>query len=317
MTKKLPKLVREIQQNPPKAINYAFEKNISHSQMTIYNSCNLRWKLQYKDKLKPFTSSIHTVFGSAIHEAIQKYLDVFYNQSKAAADRLELVEIFNEYYIKFYKEEYSKNNDTHFSTAEEMREFYNDGEEILIAFKKKISKYFSKRGWYLVGCEIPITITPIVTYSNIYYLGYLDVVLYHEPTNTIKIIDLKTSTRGWRDKDKKNQDKLNQIILYKKYFSEQYQFPIDNIEVEFVILKRKLWENCDFTQSRIQSFIPASGKIKVKKAAVIVEEFIKDAFNTDGSIKEKEYIANPSKWNCGFCPFKDNPILCQGGVNFK
>ena len=29
-------------------------------------------------------------------------------------------------------------------------------------------------------------------------MGYLDVVLYHEDlTNTFKIIDIKTSTKGW------------------------------------------------------------------------------------------------------------------------
>ncbi len=38
------------------------------------------WWAVYKDRIKAFTSSIHTVFGTAMHEAIQKYLDVMYLQ---------------------------------------------------------------------------------------------------------------------------------------------------------------------------------------------------------------------------------------------
>ena len=66
------------------------------------------------------------------------------------------------------------------------------GVEIIRTFAKKRNQYFSKRGWYLVGCEVPIMITPNKRYNNVIYQGYLDVVMYHEPTNTFKIIDIKT-----------------------------------------------------------------------------------------------------------------------------
>ena len=41
-----------------------------------------------------------------------------------------------------------------------MREFFEDGIEILKFFKKKVGGYFSKRGTYLVGIELPIINTP-------------------------------------------------------------------------------------------------------------------------------------------------------------
>ena len=71
--------------------------------MSIFRGCPHRWKLQYKDKIKKFTSSIHTVFGTAIHEVIQHYLDVMYDKSVAEADRIDLDEYFNEVYIREYK----------------------------------------------------------------------------------------------------------------------------------------------------------------------------------------------------------------------
>ena len=257
MAKKLPNIVKEIRNNPPSPVNYAYQKNISYSQMSIYRGCQHRWKLQYKDKIKRFTSSIHTVFGTAMHEVIQHYLDVMYDKSVAEADRIDLDEYFNEVYIREYKKALKTNNNEHFSSPAEMREFYDDGITILDYFKSKRGAYFSKRKTHLVGCELPILIPPNPAFQNTLYMGYLDVVLYNENTDKFTIIDLKTSTRGWKDKDKKDEEKQYQLLLYKEFFSKQYNIPIENIEIEFLILKRKLYENLDFAQKRIQSFKPA------------------------------------------------------------
>jgi hypothetical protein len=83
---KIPNIIKEIRNNPPTEVNYAFQKNISYSQMSIFRGCPHRWKLQYKDKIKRFNSSIHTVFGTAIHETIQTYLGLMYNVSTVVAD---------------------------------------------------------------------------------------------------------------------------------------------------------------------------------------------------------------------------------------
>ena len=180
MPKKIPNIVKEIKNNPPQEINFAYQKNISYSQMSIFRGCPHRWKLQYKDKIKRFTSSIHTVFGTAIHETMQHYLDIAYEKSFAAADReIDIKEYFQEKFIGEYQVQYKKNNDSHFSDAVEMREFFEDGAAILDWFKKKRSRYFSKKGTYLVGCEIPIVIAPNKMYNNVLYMVYLDIVTYN------------------------------------------------------------------------------------------------------------------------------------------
>ena len=146
MAKKLPKIVKEIRNNPPPPINFAYQKNVSYSQMSIFRGCPHRWKLQYKDKIKRFTSSIHTVFGTAVHEAMQHYLDVAYEKSFAAADReIDIQEYFQEAYIGEYQKQYKSNNSEHFSDAPEMREFFEDGVAILEWFKKKRSRYLTKK----------------------------------------------------------------------------------------------------------------------------------------------------------------------------
>ena len=320
MAKKIPKIIKEIRNSPPREVNYAYQKNISFSQMSIFRGCPHRWKLQYKDKIKRFTSSIHTVFGTAIHEVIQEYLSVMYNHSVVIADQINLEDNFQTAFINEYQKQYKSNNNEHFSSAKEMREFFEDGIGILNWFKKKRSRYFSKRGYHLVGCELPIVIAPNKMYNNVLYMGYLDIVMYHEPTNTFKIIDIKTSTRGWGDQDKKNEDKQFQLLLYKQFFSEQYNVPLADIDIEFFVVKRKVldWDDEKIMSPhqayRVQTFTPPSGKIKISRARNAINNFINECFNSSGEIKDVEYPKSVSKWNCSYCPYGKDKELCGEGI---
>ena len=66
----------------------------------MYTDCPKKWSLQYKEGFKVFSSTIHTVFGTALHEALQHYLDVMYEKSIVAANNLELEEFFEIVYSK-------------------------------------------------------------------------------------------------------------------------------------------------------------------------------------------------------------------------
>jgi hypothetical protein len=224
-----------------------------------------------------------------------------YEQSGAEADKLNTYEIFEDKLREEYVKQYKANKKQHFSTPDELREFFEDGIEIIRDFAKNKAKHFSKRGWHLVGCEIPISRYPDPKLPNVIYQGYLDIVLYHEPTNKIHIIDLKTSTSGWNDKQKKDENKQFQLILYKKFFSEQFNFPIDNIDVEFFIVKRKLFESEDFVIRRIQKFSPPSGKVKVNRVTQALQNFIDQAFDLNG-YKKVEHPLQVNN-NCKWCVF--------------
>jgi hypothetical protein len=301
MRKKPPVILKEIREKKLPEIDYATQKSISYSQMSMFNECPKKWSLQYREGHKSFTSSIHTVFGTALHETLQHYLTVMYEQSGAAADRLNTSEMLEENLREEYKKQYKANNNQHFVTPDELREFYEDGVEIIREFSKDKTKYFGKRGWYLVGCEVPIILTPHSKYQNVMFQGYLDVVLYHEPTNKIKIIDIKTSRQGWGKKEKSDENKQAQLVIYKKYFSELYNVPIENIEIEFMIVKRKVFESDLYVIKRVQQFKPASGKVKLNKVTKSIDEFIERAFDRNGY---KEVDHQPKlNGNCKWCPF--------------
>jgi hypothetical protein len=254
-------------------------------------------------------------FGTALHEALQHYITTIYEVSGAAADRIDLEEYFEERFRETYLKDYKANKNVHFSNSFEMREFYEDGLAILNFVKKKRGGYFGRKGWNLIGCEVPILLNPHPEYKNILYKGYLDVVLYHEPTNIFKIIDIKTSKNGWDDKTKKDETKQLQLVLYKKFYSQQFGVPEDNIEIEFFIVKRKIWEESPYPISRIQEYKPASGKVKMNKATNIINSFIEEVFNHDGSHKEKSFEPKPNEWGCKYCPFKNRKDLCSVGVS--
>ena len=299
--KKIPQIVKDIRNFKPQEINWATQKVISNSQFSMFTECPKKWSLQYREGHKQFTSTIHTVFGTALHEVLQHYLDVMYEKSGAEADRINTYDMFEEKLREEYALQYKKNNYQHFSNPQEIRQFFDEGIEIIRDFAKNRSKHFSKRGWWLVGCEVPIQITPNPLKPNVIYNGFLDVVMYHEPTDTFKIIDIKTSRQGWNDKVKKDELKQFQLILYKKFFSELFNVDPKKIEIEYFIVKRQLYEHEDFVIKRIQTFSPPSGKIKQKRAEDALQTFITEAFTKEG-YKEVEHQPRENN-NCRWCLF--------------
>ena len=143
-------------------------------------------------------------------------------------------------------------------------------------------------------------------------VGKEEEVILDEVSNTIKIYDIKTSTKGWNKWMKKDENKTQQLLLYKQFYSKQYNHPIENIEVEYFIVKRKLWEEALFPQKRVQKFVPASGKPSMNKVAKRLNIFLNDAFTDEGE-KKNDMIATPSKKACRFCEFK-NTEHCSYGI---
>ena len=147
--------------------------------------------------------------------------------------------------------------------------------------------------------------------KNIKIIGYLDIVILDEISNKITIYDIKTSTMGWNKWMKKDENKTQQLLLYKQFYSKQYNHPIDKIDVEYFIVKRKLWENAMFPQKRVQKFSPASGKPSLNKVANKLNIFLNEAFTEDGDRKD-DMVATPSKKSCKYCEFNQTEYCTQG-----
>ena len=288
-------------------INHAFQKSVSYSQFSMWASCPHKWYLTYVENKQPYQASIHTVFGTAFHETIQEYITVMYNESGASADRMDLIGLFQTKFSEVYAKEY-KAAGSHFTNAEEMGNFFEDATAILNFIKKNRNKLFTIRKMRLLGIEIPLLLSVA---NNVFLKGFIDFVLYDEELDKVYIYDIKTSTRGWGDREKKDDSKIAQILLYKEYFSKQFGFDVEKIEVEYFIVKRKIWEQSEYPTPRTQSFKPASGKNKRKQAVENFHSFIKDCFDGVGKPQLKSYLKNVGESSCKWCPYKDLPELCN------
>ena len=285
-------------------------KRISYSQFSQYDVCPYKWKLMYIDDMRDFKGNIHTLFGTSMHEVLQTYLTVMYNDTIKMADALPLDEMLLKRMKDNYKKVVESMNGEEITSKEEMEEFYFHGLAILEWFKKKRNMYFSKKGYELVGIEVPLNV-PVT--DDIKFIGYMDVVLYNTQTGRYKIIDIKTSTMGWNKYQKADKKKTNQLLLYKQFYSLEKDIPIDKIDVEYFIVKRKLYENLDFPQRRVQLFSPASGKPSINKVMRSLESFVDNSFVQGKYNRQGTFPTRPDKKNCRYCEFNQTEH-CKDGV---
>ena len=285
-------------------------KRISYSQYSQWDVCPHKWKLNYIDKLSEFTDNIHTLFGTSMHEVLQTYLTVMYNDTIKMADALPLEKMLLHRMKYNYTNAMEKNGGEVICEQSDMEEFYKHGLSILDWFKKRRQNYFSKKGYELVGIEVPINYD---LPNDIKFIGYIDVLLYDKVRDRYKIIDIKTSTMGWNKYMKADKNKTDQLLLYKQFYGAQHDIPLDKIDVEYFIVKRKLYEKVDFPQRRVQTFSPANGKPSINKVVNNLNQFLQESFIDGEYNMEHTYIKRPSKKNCRFCEFNQTEH-CDAGV---
>lgn len=280
---------------------------ISWSQVQIWNSCPYRWKLNYIDKLGSFTDSIYTVYGKAIHATLQEYLTEMYENSIVSADKLDLGNMLLDRLKYYYSKGVESADGVHFSTQKELTEFCIQGAKALDWFKKKRGDYFQKKNWELVGIEVPLN----TKYKHVNVLGFIDVLMKNTKTGRLKVIDIKTSTRGWKY-EKKDPMKKGQLLFYKKFIAEKYGVDVSMVDVEFFIIKRLLWEKSDFPQKYIQKWNPPSAQVSINKTFKNVDVFIDECFNEDGSYNvDRKYAKSGVQNKCKWCEYADKPELCD------
>ena len=287
-------------------------KHISYSQLNSFANCQKQWYLQYVKKLAHYEGSIHAMFGTAMHETIQTWLTTLYYDKVKTANEMDLDALLYENMVKAYKSTKAQNSFQEFTSLDEMNMFYLDGKHILNFLKKKRGGYFSTKGTYLAGVE---TLLYQELRPGVQFKGFIDLVFYSEVLDEWTIIDIKTSTSGWNDWAKKDDNKIAQILLYKEFFSKQFDIPIDKINVEYFILKRKVPKDAEFAamERRVQQFRPPSGKIKRGQAVSLMNNFVETAVDMDGEYIDKDYPTSPSKSACMFCSFKKMRI-CPDAV---
>lgn len=284
------------------------KRRISYTQYSMWSSCPYQWKLAYVDKLKPKDSSIELIFGTSMHEAIQQWLSHLFEQSRDYADAFDMNGFFKSRLMDLFKEQIREHPETKekvfLCDKNTLKEYYEDGVAILEYLRDHQDVYFPTKSYTLVGIETELAI-PLT--EQLDFTGFIDVLIYNADDDVYTIIDLKTSGKGWTSWQKNDDKKVNQILLYKKFYSDQFNVPLKNIKTEFIILTRKVPK----AGKRIEQFVPDHSKLAVKKADLSFQHFLRTTFDDAGDVKVGNLPPTPSKSNCMFCFAKTNAELCS------
>ena len=274
-------------------------KTVSYSQFKLWTECPYEWKLRYVDKHRTESGNIWSLLGTSLHEVIQDYLTTLYGQTIKAADAMDLDALLLTRLQANFESARDGNEGIPICTYDEIMESYVDGLAIIKELKSKRGDYFPKKGVELLGIELPLKVE---VRENLYFTGFIDVILKDD--DMIRIIDIKIANKGWNAWKKKDEARLAQLRLYKKFYSELYNVPMPSIVVEYVIFKRKLYDNVDFPQKRIQHFKPSQGRPSINASYALFESFLDACFDTNGDYATGAvHKKNPAKFNCSFCPY--------------
>jgi len=299
MAKKLKGLVKKVWESKIKQRPSKF-RHISYSSISTYNKCPKLWEMQYLRGLVPFKQNIYTCFGTAMHETIQTWLEVMYHDKVKNANELDKHKLLYENMIKAYKQGKAQNGHEHFSNQDELTKFWIEGKHILDFLEKKRGGYFSTKNMQLAGIE---TLLYQEIRPGVMFKGLVDLVFYHPNIDRWTIMDIKTSTSGWRDAQKKNPNLTAQVILYREFFAKQFGIDKEKIDVEFFIVKRRVPAEAEFAsmQKRVQQFSPSSGPRKTKEVISSMNKMISEVLDEDGNFIDKDYKCTNPFGKCENC----------------
>ena len=280
------------------------KKRVSFSQYSMWMKCPFQYYLNYILGKRIFDANLNTCFGTAIHSAVQTYIEKLYRESLEVADSLNLHKIFQDKFLEELNTAKTKNPNLKY-TDDDYTEFLFNGEDILKAFLNTSNriKHFPSNKYEFIGTELPLDAE---MRNNVDFIAFVDLILKEKATGRIKIYDFKTSFLGWRT-EKEDPAKYEQVLIYKAVYSKKFKVPLNMIDVEFFILKRKLYENVDFPQSHIQLFTPNHNSPAIASTLNSFSQFVTECFNEDGTFNIKgsyPKIPGKAKKNCKYCQHK-------------
>ena len=160
------------------------KKKVSFSQYSMYMKCPYSWKLNYLEGKRIFDSTLNTVFGTAIHHAIQTFLKSLYTEGTSAADTLNVFDLFKTKFNEELKKEKEKSEQFTYND-DEYTEFIFDGEDIIKYFlsSKNRLKHFPGNKYEFVGVELPLDL-PVK--NNVDFIAFVDLILKDKTTGKIK-----------------------------------------------------------------------------------------------------------------------------------
>lgn len=241
----------------------------SHSRLSTFEKCPLRFKYKYIDKLKPeIEKTIEAHLGTAVHNT----LEWIYNN----VDNLTLkIDEIIDHYTKEWQKEFS---DKIIIVKKDLtaRDYFNKGVQFLVDYYSKHSPF--KDG--TIECEKGILVE-LDDQGQYKLQGFIDRLVYNLETGEYEIHDYKTANRLPKQEE---LDKDRQLALYSLAIKEIYG---KDKEIKLI------WH-----------FLAHNQTLKSKRTNEELEELKKETIRLIKKIEStREFLPNPSIL-CNWCEFK-------------
>ena len=242
----------------------------SHSKLSTFEQCPLKYKLRYIDKIKPeIEKTIEAHLGSSVHNT----LEWLYNSIKKNPEKaFTLDEIIN-----YYIDEWQKNSTKDILIVKKHlteKDYFNKGIQFLADYYQKNCPF--KDG--TIECEKEILIH---LDENTQIKGFIDRLVYDLENNRYEIHDYKTANT-LPSQEKMDQDR--QLALYSIAIKELY-----GQDKEVLLIWHYLAYNHKIISKRTQE--------QLENLKQETKNLIKDIQNTKTFLPNKSIL-------CEWCEYK-------------
>lgn len=249
--------------------------HLSASSINDYLSCGLMFKLSRIDHVKPMFTPAELEFGSAIHNAFEKFY-----KFKRDGKRLFKTELLLEFelhwtervkdniYIKF------RDGKTFESMLEEAKALLTLHQDMNPPNDLEVLMVEEAFAFKLEGVDVPI-------------IGVFDLV-EKDPSNTILVTDWKTSSKAYSSTD---IDENMQMLLYQMalrtmgYENHEILLKLD------VLIKTKT--------PKVDAYFTTRSEKDENRLAKKIQAVWQ-------GIQNEIFIPSDGNWKCTNCPYKDN-----------
>lgn len=260
--------------------------HVSFSEIHLYSKCQFWHHIEYTLENKQ-PDSIHLLFGSSVHAAIDKTLKTEFKFSWISMGKQIYSWIKKNPIYKFINKE-GKLVEQELDPKEWTKQSFKIYHEIFNWLNNKFPNY------KLIDSEMELY-EPISEIQDFNFKGFIDLVIQDEQGN-YHIVDFKTCSWGW-DRDKRSDTKKQyQISLYKKFFCQKLNIDPKKVETHFILLKRTPAVN----SSAVELLTISSGPKKLQNAN---EWLIKQTKGIKLGLKLKNRVS------CKYCPW-NHTSLC-------
>ena len=247
----------------------------SHSKLSTFEKCPLKYKYRYIDKKTPdIKQTIEAHLGKVVHNT----LEWIYSQVKQ--DKIPTIEIIITYYTENWQEKYSEDILIVKSGLTD-KDYFNKGVQFLVDYYNEHHPF--KDG--TIECEKKIWIT-LDEQKKYKILGFIDRLVYNFKTNEYEVHDYKTAnnlpTQEGIDNDK-------QLALYSIAIKELFGH---DKEV------RLIWH-----------YLAHNKKIESTRTNEQLRQLRQDILDLINKVEATETFPHNKSPLCGWCEFRPS---CEG-----